>query len=178
MPGADMARNEHDWSHLTWQEIRAAAKRQPVVLVPIAYVETQGPYTPVGMELIVADRLARDVAARTDGLALPAIPFGNSDSFMTIPGTIFIRPEVLIELYDDVLRSIVRAGFQRVLCLAYHVPNQPLIGRAARRIREETGVSVVWFNPGADAPARQHSCFCVSTYHPELARCSRTSCVV
>ena len=149
MPGADRAPATCDWSRLTWREIRDAAARDPVVLVPIACVETQGPWTPVGMEFLVADRLARDVAARTDALALPVIPFGSSDAFVDIPGTIFIRPEVLIGFYHDVFRSIVRAGFARILCLAYHVPNQPLVERAARLVREESGVSVVWVNPGA-----------------------------
>jgi creatinine amidohydrolase len=138
-----------EWSRLTWSEIRDAAGGSPVVLVPIACVETQGPWTPVGMEYLLADRLARDAAARTGALALPPLPFGNSDSFMKIPGTIFVRPEVLIGLYYDVFRSVVRSGFERILCLSYHVPNQPYVERAARMLREETGVVVAWVNPGA-----------------------------
>jgi creatinine amidohydrolase/Fe(II)-dependent formamide hydrolase-like protein len=137
------------WAHLTWPQLQAAAANDPVVLVPIACVETQGPWTPVGMEQILADRLAQDAAERTGSLALPAIPFGNSDSFMNIPGTIFVRPEVLSDLYYDVFRSVVRAGFKRILCLSYHIPNQPYVERAARLLREETGVVVTWMNPGA-----------------------------
>jgi creatinine amidohydrolase len=146
MMGSD---NSSLWAHLTWRQVREAAASDPVVLIPIACVETQGPWTPVGMEFVMADRLALDAAERTGSLALPAIPFGNSDSFMNIPGTIFVRPEVLIELYYDVFRSVVRAGFGRILCLSYHIPNQPFIERAARRLREETGVVVAWVNPGA-----------------------------
>lgn len=139
----------NSWANLTWQQIRDAAANNPVVLVPTACVETQGPWTPVGMEYLLADRLAQDAAERTGSLALPALPFGNSDSFMNIPGTIYIRPEILTGLYYDVFRSVVRAGFERILCLSYHIPNQPYIERAARMLREETGVIVVWVNPGA-----------------------------
>ena len=137
------------WAHLTWQQLRDAAASDPVVIVPTACVETQGPWTPVGMEFVLADRLARDAAERTGSLALPALPFGNSDSFVNIPGTIFVRPEILTGLYHDVFRSVVRAGFERILCLSYHIPNQPYIERAARLLREETGVVVTWMNPGA-----------------------------
>ena len=137
------------WAHLTWAQVRDAAASNPVVLVPIACVETQGPWTPVGMEYLLADRLARDAAARTGALALPPLPFGNSDAFTNIPGTIFVRPEVLIGLYLDVFRSVVRSGFERILVLSYHVPNQPYVERAARMLREETGVVVAWVNPGA-----------------------------
>lgn len=139
----------NEWGRLTWTQIRDAAADAPVVLAPIACVETQGPWTPVGMEYLLADRLARDAAARTGALALPPLPFGNSDSFMNIPGTIFVRPEILIGLYYDVFRSVVRSGFDRILVLSYHVPNQPHVERAARRLREETGVVVTWVNPGA-----------------------------
>src|SRR5215207_2107947 len=137
------------WAHLTWQQIRDAAADDPVVIAPTACVETQGPWTPVGMEFVLADRLARDAAERTGSLALPALPFGNSDSFMNIPGTIFVRPEILSGLYYDVFRSVVRAGFGRILCLSYHIPNQPYIERAARLLREEARVVVTWMNPGA-----------------------------
>jgi creatinine amidohydrolase/Fe(II)-dependent formamide hydrolase-like protein len=103
------------------------------------------------MEHLMADRLALDVAARTGSLALPGLPFGNSDNFRYIPGTIYVRLEVLIELYKDVLLSIVRGGFDRILCIAYHIPNQPALERAAQFVRDQTGVSAVWINPGAMA---------------------------
>lgn len=133
----------------SWLEMREAIAAQPVVIVPLGCVETQGPFTPVGMEYLAADRLASDVADRTGSLALPALPFGNSDNFRMIPGTIYIRLETLIELYKDVLLSVARNGFERVLCIAYHVPNQPALERAAQYVRDQTGISAVWVNPGA-----------------------------
>lgn len=138
-----------EWSLMSWMEIRDAVKEDPVILVPLGCVETQGPYTPTGMEALMADRLARDVAARTNAIAMPAIPYGNSDSFKPIPGTVYIRPEILTQLYKDIVHSVLRAGFERVLCIVYHIPNQPAIEQAAREIREETGISITWLNPGA-----------------------------
>jgi creatinine amidohydrolase len=66
-----------------------------------------------------------------------------------MPGTVFIRPETLVALYEDVLESVIRAGFTRMLCVVTHTPNQPLIERAARSVRERTGISAVWINPGS-----------------------------
>lgn len=137
------------WALQSWREIRDAVKEQRVVLVPLGCVETQGPFTPVGMEFLGADRLALDVAERTGALALPAVPFGNSDNFRMIPGTVYVRLETLIELYKDVLLSVARNGFERILCIAYHIPNQPALERAAQFVRDQTGISAVWINPGA-----------------------------
>lgn len=97
----------------------------------------------------MAEALAKEVARRTGSVALPAIPYGNSDDFVNIPGTIFVRPETLTMLYEDVYRSILRAGFTHVMFLAYHIPNQWVIERVARKVREETGVLCAWVNPGA-----------------------------
>jgi len=137
------------WALQSWREIRDAVSEQRVVLVPLGCVETQGPFTPVGMEFLGADRLARDVAERTGAIALPAVPYGNSDNFRIIPGTVYVRLETLIELYKDVLLSVARNGFERILCIAYHIPNQSALERAAQYVRDQTGISAVWINPGA-----------------------------
>jgi creatinine amidohydrolase len=141
---------EVEWAKLSWRKVQEVQRtRNPVVLIPLGCVETQGPYTPVGMEFLLADRLAREVAARTGALALPAVPYGNSDNFYRIPGTIFIRPEVLMGLYEDILRSVYRARFDHALFIAYHIPNQWVLERAARKVREDTGLLCAWVNPGA-----------------------------
>ena len=97
-----------EWGLMTWREVRSAAADQPVVLVPLGCVETQGPYTPIGFEHHMADRLARDVAARCHALAIPGLPFGNSDTFEPLPGTVYISPRTLASLYKDVFMAIHR----------------------------------------------------------------------
>jgi creatinine amidohydrolase len=141
------------WQYMTWQEIREATEAQPVVLIPAGTHETQGPYTYVGLESVVPERLAQAVAQRTQALVAPTIPFGDSALFKDYPGTITLRPEVLSAVYEDVVRSIVRAGFDHLLFLAMHLPNQPLMEHVAHKVRDELGVMIAWINPGRLAPA-------------------------
>jgi creatinine amidohydrolase len=139
-----------EWVMMTWRELRDRARdATSVVLVPLGCVETQGPHTPVGMEFLMADRLAKAVAEKTDAIALPAVPFGYSSDFARIPGTVFARPETLLMLYEDIYQSVLRAGFSHVLFLAYHIPNQWIVERVARKVRDEHGVLCAWLNPGA-----------------------------
>lgn len=141
------------WQHMTWQEIRDAQKSNPVVLIPAGTIETQGPYTYIGLECIVPERLADAVAQRTNSLVVPTIPFGDSSLFRDYPGTITMRPEVVRDVYEDVVRSIVRAGFDHLLFLAMHVPNQPMMEHVAHKVRDELGILIGWINPGRLAPA-------------------------
>jgi creatinine amidohydrolase len=140
------------WARMTWQEVQEAQKRKPVVLIPIGTVETQGLYNIIGLETIIVERLAEEVAKRTDSLVLPAIPFGESASFVKIPGTITVRPEILAGLYEDIFRSVLRHGFDHLLFLAAHVPNQPIVEQVFYKLRAEKGVLAACINPGRMAP--------------------------
>jgi creatinine amidohydrolase len=135
---------------MTWREVRDRSRQgASVVLIPVGCVETQGPHTPVGMEFLMADAVAKAVARKTGAIALPAVPFGYSSDFMNTPGTIFARPETLTMLYEDIYQSVLRAGFTHALFLAYHIPNQWIVERVARKVREERGVLCAWVNPGS-----------------------------
>ena len=52
-------------------------------------------------------------------------------------------------LYEDIYQSVLRAGFTHALFLAYHIPNQWIVDRVARKVREERGVLCAWVNPGS-----------------------------
>lgn len=141
------------WHLMSWQELRSAQKDNPVILIPAGTVETQGPYTFTGLECVVPERLGEEVARRTNALVTPTIPFGYSALFQDYPGTISLRPEVVSAVYEDVVRSIVRHGFDHILFLAMHVPNQPMMEHVAHKVRDELGVLIAWINPGRLAPA-------------------------
>ncbi len=136
------------WHLMSWQEIRDAAKENPTILVPAGTTETQGPYTYVGIEFVLPERLAKAVARRSNALVAPTIPFGYSPDFEDFPGTITLSPSVIARVYEEVVISILRHGFDHILFLVTHGPNQPMIEEVAFKIREEFGVLVAWFNPG------------------------------
>jgi len=138
---------KHEWAKMTWQEIAAARERRPVVLVPIGTVETHGPHTFIGLEHVLAERLAGDAARETESLVLPGIPFGYSEMFREFPGTVTLPPEVLEGVYEHTVRSVLRSGFDHVLLVANHIPNQPMVEHVAFRVRRAEGILIAWTNP-------------------------------
>jgi creatinine amidohydrolase len=136
------------WRLMTWRQVRDASNEKRVVLIPAGTCETQGNHTAVGFEHILPERLADAVAQRTNAVAVPVIPFGWSADFEDYPGTISIRPETLACLYEDVFRAVLSHGFDHILVLATHLPNQPMIEQAAYRLRREFCIRIAWFNPG------------------------------
>lgn len=140
--------NKTQWHLMTWREIKQAQEDHRVVLIPAGTVETQGKHTAIGFEFVVPQRLAEAVAQRTNAIVTPVIPFGWSADFADFPGTITLRPSTLESLYEDVVRCVLRHGFDHVLFLATHIPNQQMIEQLAYRIREELGIYIAWTNSG------------------------------
>ena len=136
------------WRLMTWREVKEASARKRVVLIPTGTCETQGKHTAVGFEYILPERLAEAVAQRTNAVVTPVIPFGWSADFEDYAGTISLRPETLACLYEDLFRAVLSHGFDHLLVLATHIPNQPMIEQAAYRLRREFGVRISWINPG------------------------------
>jgi creatinine amidohydrolase len=133
---------------MTYREIKAAQEEGRVVLIPAGTVETQGKHTAIGFEFVLPQRLAVAVAERTNAIVTPVIPFGWSADFADFPGTITLRPSTLESLYEDVVRCVLHHGFDHLVFLATHIPNQQMIEQLAYRIREELGIRIIWTNPG------------------------------
>ena len=133
-------------SHMTWPEVREAAKANPTILIPVGSTETQNLHNPTGYDYLVAQRLAEEAAERCHALVTPVMPFGYSDIFIGFPGTITFRPETLQAVFEDIARSLIRTGFDHLLFINNHEPNHALLGDALSRIREEFGIvcASVW----------------------------------
>lgn len=136
------------WHLMNWQELRDISAQNPTILVPAGTTETQGPSSYVGFEFVLPQRLGEEIAKRTNALVAPTIPFGYSPDFMDFPGTIMLQPGVITDVYEGVVRSILRHGFDHIMFLVTHTPNQPMIEEVAYKIREEFGILIAWINPG------------------------------
>jgi creatinine amidohydrolase len=134
---------------MRWQEVQALRrKKRPVAIIPVGSVEQHGYHLPLGTDSMVAIRLAEDAAQRTKNVATPPLWFGWSPHHLALPGTISIRPEILIEVLFDMLSSLATHGFERfVIVNGHRIANIPWIQISAERAQRELGVKVAVFDP-------------------------------
>lgn len=115
---------ETRWNRLTAPELVDLAARGAVVLVPVGATEQHGEHLPTGVD----DFLAAEVCRRAAEFAAPESPVvvtpsiwcGLSEQHMPFGGTITIRLNTLRMVLRDVCRSVVRAGFRRVVIVNGH----------------------------------------------------------
>jgi creatinine amidohydrolase len=135
--------------HLTWEDIRdRIAGGGRTVIFPVGSTEQHGPHLPLGTDTMVAAALAEAAARATGVLVAPPLWFGWSPHHMVLPGTITIRPEILIELAYDMLESLQRHGLTRFIFVNGHrIVNLSWLQIAAERAKRQLGVKVVLFDP-------------------------------
>ncbi len=134
---------------ITWEEAETAIQTsRGTILVPVGSTEQHGPHLPLGTDTMTAAVLAAAAAEETNILAAPPLWFGWSPHHMVLPGTITIRPEILIECVFDVVESLNRHGFTRFVFVNGHrivnVPWLQIVGERAKRL---LGATVVIFDP-------------------------------
>jgi creatinine amidohydrolase len=137
----------HHMARMTWTQVAEALSERPIILIPLGAQEPHGPHLPMGLDFLVAEHLAEAAAARTDSLIAPTLPYGYCASVASYPGAVTLRPETLIALVEDTLRSLVSHGASHLLLIDNHRSNNPFVETAARRVRAETGALIGSFFP-------------------------------
>lgn len=133
----------------SWDEIEVLKEKSGgVIVIPVGSTEQHGSHLPLGTDTMVAMMLAEDAAKKTGIPVAPPLWFGWSPHHMVLPGTITLRPEVLIEVLYDVIESLSKHGFQKFVVINGHrIVNIPWMQISAERAQRVLGVKVVLFDP-------------------------------
>ena len=133
---------------LRWPEVQEYLRKDNRIMLPIGSTEQHGKHAPLGTDSLLAIALAEDASDLTGVLIAPPLWFGWSPHHMVAPGTISLRPEVLIELIYDVISSLSRHGFKNfVLINGHRLANIPWMQIVAERAQRNLKVKVVIFDP-------------------------------
>lgn len=145
---------KYRYGELTWPEVKNAAARPCVAILPIATLEDHGHHLPIDTDLLLCTSVCELAAARAPDrtVLVPAINHGYSPHHMDFPGAITIGWRTLIEYGLDVCKSLAHHGFTRILIVNGHGSNAPFVEIIARLCTVETGALAAavsyWAAPG------------------------------
>jgi creatinine amidohydrolase len=114
---------------------RQLTERPPrVAVLPWGATEAHNYHLPYGTDVIEATRIAErgaELAHERDAavIVLPTIPFGNDEQQLDQVATISFTTATALAILDDVARSLVKQGIDRLVILNAHGGNQfqPLV---------------------------------------------------
>lgn len=116
-----MAQLKSVWlQELTWEDVEDYLKTDDIIIFPVGSTEQHGPAGPLGVDSYVAIALAEDAAKEAGVLVTPPLWFGDSPHHLDFPGTISLRTETLVAITKDVIRSLARHGFKKLIIINGH----------------------------------------------------------
>lgn len=124
-------RTDTDYAAATWTEIDAHRASNRLVVIPSGALEVYGPHLPIGSDSIVAEEVARRVAAGLGAMCAPLIPVGYSADLMSFPGTLSVPPDAFSHYLEGICTSLIRWGYTDLLFVNTHLGNVALIDQVA-----------------------------------------------
>ena len=112
-----------DFGELKWTQIPEITSR--VAVVPLGSMEQHGRHLPLLTDSMIGSEIVRRAQAALGDLAvfLPMMWVGASDHHQAFPGTVTVNIDTYAKVVGDVLESLIRSGFERILVLNSHGGN-------------------------------------------------------
>jgi creatinine amidohydrolase len=130
---------------MNWMQVEARAKVDDRAILPLGSTE-QHCYLSLSVDSILASKVAEDAALSLNIPVYPVVPYGLAQQWTAYPGTVTLRIETYLAVVRDVLDSIRRAGFRRILIVNGHGGNSPAGGMVNEWMMDNTDTKVKWHN--------------------------------
>lgn len=140
------------WAALSPAEARAAAGRDPVVILPLGATEQHGPHLPLSTDVHIGMGLVAEALKhfREDAevWTLPPVTVGASREHSRFPGTESVSTEALIRTLVERGRQLADVGVRRLVWANGHGGNRHAMEAAGLELRAGRDMLVVkasWF---------------------------------
>ncbi len=114
---------EPSWelNRLPWTEAGRLLARDPRLILPVGVLEQHGPHLPIGANLLITERVAREVSRARKILLAPAFPFGvGLPGFEAFAGTAGLRRKTFHRALNELLAGWEDHGVREFLILTAH----------------------------------------------------------
>jgi len=131
---------------MTWPEVKGEINNgRDTVVVPLGSTEQHGRHMPVGTDAVLGDEFGWSLAERLDAFLAPTVRFGCSEHHLAFPGTISLSQETFQRVVADVVKSLLRHGFRRIVLLPTHGGNFKPLADAVGKLEPVENAKVLAF---------------------------------
>lgn len=150
-------------SELRASDILDNLDESSIFVLPVGAIEQHGPHLPFNTDLVVAEHVANAVVDRVgdelDLWLLEPLAYTKSNEHAGTPGTVWLGPETLLRVLDDIGRSLATTPSRKLAFINGHGGNSALLNVACRELHLHHGLETFLLHPsvppdqgGASAP--------------------------
>lgn len=175
------------WEQLTSNEFAQAVRETGVCIIAMGVVEKHSDHLPLGTDFLAGHAIACLAAEREKAVVFPPFYFGQIYEARCFPGTLTLKPTLLMEVVQSVLDEIGRNGFKKIIVLNAHGGNTYFLNFLAQCSLWEQKPYSLYFFQGELTPEREkewqalleteehgHACECETSElmasYPELVK--------
>ena len=122
-----------------------------ILVLPLGAIEQHGPHLPLNTDLVIAQACAEAVAESAgpdlDLWLLEPLAYTKSNEHAGTPGTIWLGPETMLRVLDDIGRSVAATPAKKLALLNGHGGNSSLLNVACRELRLNHGLETFLLHP-------------------------------
>ena len=143
------------WEQLTSPDFEIAVRETGVCLLTFGVLERHGDHLPLGTDFLNGHRLACLAAEQEPAVVFPPFYFGQIYEARCFPGTITLKPTLLLEMVTNVLDEIGRNGFRKIVLVNAHGGNDAFLPFLTQTMLwEQKPYSVYCFDRGLSGEDR------------------------
>lgn len=128
-------------------ELDAHRRRDGIVLLPLGCFEMHSVHMGMSTDTFLVDAACRVLARQWKAVIYPPIHYCYPGASGPWAGTVSITPRQTLDYVISVVQAILDNGFEKVVLVSLHGPNDPMIQLALRCIFEETGDIPILYAP-------------------------------
>ena len=133
------------FEELNWFDLEQYLTNDDRLMLVIGACEQHG-YLSLLTDVKIPLALADAASKQTGVLVAPPLNFGSSPYFLDYPGTISLRLSTMLDVVDDVVKSLYGQGFRRILVLNGHGGNEGVRAKLYELINELSDLKISWFS--------------------------------
>lgn len=130
-------------AEMTWGQVEEYLASDDRCVLPLGSTE-QHAFISLATDSILAERVAAEAAEPLGVPVFPALSYGITPYFMAYPGTVTLSVTTYERVLTELLGSIRRHGFRRILVVNGHGGNSPARPAAEAWADRRAGVELRW----------------------------------
>jgi creatinine amidohydrolase len=126
---------------MNWMQVEKFLDTDNRCVLPLGSVEQHAQLS-LCVDAILSERVSVEAAEPLGVPVYPCMPFGLAPYFSAFPGSISLRVETLMAVFRDLIASVHRSGFRRVLIVNGHGGNAPVASLVKELMSELPEMSI------------------------------------